>query len=1090
MSSDYRPRTLDEVLDEELVEIRRRDGSGPTDRTLVGLAFSGGGIRSATFGLGVLEALRHLGVLKKAHYLSTVSGGGYIGAWLSANCWRAKNPPVDESSRREPADWLHHDADWTESIAHLRRYSNYLSPEVGFFSADTWSMFAIWLRNAMLMQATVILAIACALLIPRLLVIGFQHWHEVGNGRWTTIVLFLAGVVGIAGNHIRVTHGRLWFLRASSWPAGLIGAFGFGGIALATGYLTGFAPFQDGPVDYRTSIPIAILLVATAFCLLPVGTRIVQCVMPKATQVNYTQGWVQALVVVPMLVSGYLVGAILWHQTMTVSPLSDIDTYGTLFLTAPRYWPFPLAVVFFSLWLLSTCSIDNWRRPRAVVMAMLAPVVCVVALHALLCAIMLLLHQWRPYGLAHAFVWAPPLVLFAWSLTIVVLIGMLGRDSTEDVREWWSRLGAWHLIYGAAWMIVAVAAVYSPSWVYSAVATSPALSLSTVAGWAGTIASGLLAGHSDSTGSTVGRPRGNAAIRMVAHVAPFVFIAGLLVAVATMLDIIVVKNTYDGSWWSLGTSNHTEFLMVVFAILNVCVWTLLIVAYRVDINEFSLNAFYRNRLVRCYLGATRFRPRERRPQNFTGFDGKDDLSLAELADRRRNAAGPLHIVNCALNLGGSSDLALHTRHSASFTMTPLHCGSDYPAASDSGSLEGLGYVPTAKYCGSEDAPTLGQAISVSGAAASPNMGYHTSPVVAFLLTVFNVRLGWWFPNPQRRIALASPHFNLPYVVAELFGMATAKSDFLMVSDGGHFENLAVYELVKRRCRVIIASDAECDANLNFEGLGTLIRMCKVDFGVDISIDVGSLRKRTDSSWSANRCAVGTITYPDVAEPGILIYLKAAMTGNEEDTSVLQYKTTHPAFPHETTGDQFYGEDQFESYRRLGRDVAYRAFETVIPETERTQDHDMYSLAVRLRDICSPTLERVGRFTAQTERLIQLWEQVRATSDLQNLDQWMIGSASSAADQNAVRSRVYLCVEMIQLMENVYLDLNLEETWHHPDNVGWQTMFKLWSASPDIQHAWTVTCGIFGLRFRYFCERHLGLPANAAAGGVSSPAGIT
>ena len=109
-------------------------------------------------------------------------------------------------------------------------------------------------------------------------------------------------------------------------------------------------------------------------------------------------------------------------------------------------------------------------------------------------------------------------------------------------------------------------------------------------------------------------------------------------------------------------------------------------------------------------------------------------------------------------------------------------------------------MPTAEYGGRLGAPTLGQAISVSGAAASPNMGYHTSPVVAFLLTVFNVRLGWWFPNPARRPpAQPSPHFNLRYMIVELFGGATDKSKFLMISDGGHFENLAAYELVRRRC---------------------------------------------------------------------------------------------------------------------------------------------------------------------------------------------------------------------------------------------------------------------------------------------------
>lgn len=184
--------------------------------------------------------------------------------------------------------------------------------------------------------------------------------------------------------------------------------------------------------------------------------------------------------------------------------------------------------------------------------------------------------------------------------------------------------------------------------------------------------------------------------------------------------------------------------------LGVCAVLLLLLGWRTDVNVFSLNAFYRNRLVRAYLGATRLTnanspearpPADRRnPQYFTGFDEKDDLPLADLIGDKL-LAGPLHIVNCALNLGGSSDLSLHTRHSASFTLSPLYAGSDYEQSDASGEPTKIGYVATAQYGGRREETTLGKAVSVSGAAASPNMGYHTSPVVAFLLTVFNLRLG-------------------------------------------------------------------------------------------------------------------------------------------------------------------------------------------------------------------------------------------------------------------------------------------------------------------------------------------------------------
>jgi hypothetical protein len=462
-------------------------------------------------------------------------------------------------------------------------------------------------------------------------------------------------------------------------------------------------------------------------------------------------------------------------------------------------------------------------------------------------------------------------------------------------------------------------------------------------GWLGTVAGGLFAGHSNSTsGAPKEKPTKSRILETIAAFAPFVFIGGLLIGIATVLNKIVFINS--GQTWSTVGGIHTDpsaFLNVSLALSASCIAALLVLAARVDINEFSLNAFYRNRLVRCYLGATRFRPRDRHPQNFTGFDDDDDLKLCELTAVRGMREGPLHIVNCALNLGGSSDLALHTRHSASFTLSPLQCGSSYLSRTQTGEAQELGYVPADTYGGPFGTPTLGQAISVSGAAASPNRGYHTSPAVSFLLTVFNVRLGWWFPNPVKSgIRFPSPHFSLRYLFAELFGGANDKSKFLMISDGGHFENLAAYELVRRKCRVIIISDGECDPELQFAGLGTLIRMCDVDFGAKILINVASIRHEADGPWSTERHAVGRIVYGGETPDGILIYLKASMTGRE-NTAVLQYKSSHGDFPHETTGDQFYGEDQFESYRELGRDVAGRAFEPV------KDQRDPVALATRL-----------------------------------------------------------------------------------------------------------------------------------------------
>lgn len=922
------PKVWTDVKAEELRRVRARR-SDPADKKgpLVGLAFSGGGIRSATFGLGVLETLKSLGVLKAVDYISTVSGGGYIGSWLTAGCYRRPG-------------WLERDADWASATAHLRRYSNYLSPSVGFFSADTWSMITIWLRNATLIQTTVILAVACALLLPRLLFEVFCYWPNAGDFRWLSILLFILGIVGIAGNQMRLTGGKGFLLskillRRNGWPYGLAGAALCGALAYGYALSIGFDPFHGGEVRYSGALPVAALLVVGGFLLQPVAVRLVSLFWlghenDRPTEVNYTQTWVQAAVVIPMGIAAFLVTAILWKDaqptTTGAAGLHSLESYGDFLIQGWRYWPFPLSVVFVSFWLLSVWGIHDRTDWKGLLTAMWAPFVGSFAMHAMLSAVMLLLHHWAsdPSGNAvKVFVFAPALVALAFVQSVVVLIGMIGRQSTDAVREWWSRLGAWLGIYATAWMVIAMSAVYGP-WIMNWVFSGRYATSLTAGGWVATVISGLVSGGSATTKGAPAKSTATQVKEILAVVAPFVFIAGLLLGVGWALDSIISLNA--NASWTTSTSVETPFtplFRVSLATLSACGAALLLMAWRVDINQFSLNEFYRNRLVRCYLGATR----ERNPQNFTGFDDDDDVALADLAGTDATPSpGPLHIVNCALNLGGSSDLALHTRHSAAFTMSPYYCGSAYESHDQTGHPQEVGYIPTASYGGRFGAPTLGQAVSVSGAAASPNMGYHTSSVTAFLLTLFNVRLGWWFPHPRQvGASAASPTFSLRYLLTELFGGASDKSRFLMISDGGHFENLAAYELIRRECDVVIISDGECDPTLTFEGLGTLIRMCEVDFGAKININVDDIRLASPDAWSRNHYAVGTITYKDNAKTGTLIYVKASMTG-KEDTPILQYKSSHPAFPHESTSNQFYKEDQFESYRHLGQTAARQAFD--------------------------------------------------------------------------------------------------------------------------------------------------------------------
>ncbi len=332
-------------------------------------------------------------------------------------------------------------------------------------------------------------------------------------------------------------------------------------------------------------------------------------------------------------------------------------------------------------------------------------------------------------------------------------------------------------------------------------------------------------------------------------------------------------------------------------------------AWFININRFSLHALYRNRIVRAYLGASNA---DRKPNVFTGFDPNDNQAMCSLGTK------PLHTVNIALNLVGGKELAWQQRKAESFTVTALHAGNRY-----------LGYRRASEY-GSKI--TLGTAVAISGAAASPNMGYHSSPAITFLLTLFNIRLGWWLGNPAKSAFKdASPGFALGPLLAEAFGLTNSERRFVNLSDGGHFENLGLYEMVLRRCHFIVVSDAGRDEDCAFEDLGNAIRKIRIDTGIPITIDKMLIlpRKRSEDQRqkTPKYCAIGRIQYSEIDGAdlpaaqrkdldGILIYLKPALVG-DEPIDIYNYAATNQMFPHESTGDQWFSESQFESYRMLG-----------------------------------------------------------------------------------------------------------------------------------------------------------------------------
>jgi hypothetical protein len=699
---------------------------------------------------------------------------------------------------------------------------------------------------------------------------------------------------------------------------------------------------------------------------------------------------------------------------------------------------------------------------------------CVVVLYLALCAILYLNLRWMtdPNRFeSYAFVFGPALVLAAFTLSVVVFIGLSGRRSNEAQREWWTRFGAWLTIYATVGLALTAAAVFGPRLTLLLFAqTGPWLSTvkwGAVVSWIGTVAGGLFAGNSSKTAGPESTNK-SFALEILAKAGGFAFVVGALLATATvlyqLLRNIATNDSASVDYWLV--LQHIPFLWAFFAVWIVVILCGILFSWFFEINIFGLSQFYRNRLVRCYLGATRWTPGLRKPQPFTKFDFKDDMPLSALKDDFR---GPFPIFNCTLNLAGSSDISLHTRHSASFSLTPLHCGSDRPK---------VGYAPTGDPVPPDQNSfaggiKLGQAVAISGAAASPNMGYNTSPLVALLLTMFNLRLGWWFPNPGKQSWNARGlRFGLSYLGRELVGMADENQNFLNVSDGGHFENLGVYELLRRRCKVIIACDAECDEVLQFPALGNLVRIAATDFGASIDLDVRSIQRQKEGHSLAH-CAVGKIKYSNGAI-GYLIYLKSSVTG-DEDIGISQYRSGHPSFPHETTANQFFSEDQFEAYRRLGHHIVRTSFRGNQPGT------NPMAVAVKLADVTVSARTSGESFLKHTRTLDRIWEQFRRSpalhpfiDELMNIRPPVAVFPPIPANPHQTSEELCMALQLIQLMEDVFLDLQLDDFWDHPDNRGWAILFMRWARSPKFRAFWAQTRRTFGIRFEYFCEARLGL----------------
>jgi hypothetical protein len=531
-----------------------------------------------------------------------------------------------------------------------------------------------------------------------------------------------------------------------------------------------------------------------------------------------------------------------------------------------------------------------------------------------------------------------PLLLGLFLVAATLFVGLAGKFTDDGDREWLARCGAWILIAVFARSAVSALAIFGPEALTAGVRYGIPWILSAVGGASGLATLVLGGSRRTAAGKEQEKKPGGLAIADVALALAAPVFTVLFLAFLALLTTWLIE-------WA-GAIGSRDPIQVLF---QSGIWTLLAVAAGllavgllmssfIDINRFSLHAAYRDRLIRAYLGASRPRG-TRRPNPFTGFDEQDNVLMRELAENR-----PFHVVNIALNLVAGRNLAWQDRKAEPFTVTPLHAGSyllGYRSARDYGLHRGRGSWRERRSI------SLGTAMAVSGAAASPNMGYHSSPVVTFLLALFNVRLGWWLGNPGKAgedtFDQPGPRLAARPLLAEAFGLTDDRNPYVYLSDGGHFENLGLYEMILRRCRFIVVSDAESDADFKFEGLASAVAKVRTDLGVPIEFakilmqprdPKGTVYEPGQNAAPPPYCAVGRIGYScadgtPAEDDGYLLYIKASLNGTEP-VDVFNYAKTHPGFPHESTGDQLYSESQFESYRALGRNAVAKIFDGVQP----------------------------------------------------------------------------------------------------------------------------------------------------------------
>ncbi len=888
-----------------------RPGTGRAHHGLVGLALSGGGVRSAAFCLGAIQALDRWGVFKKFDYLSTVSGGGFTGACLSSLY-----------AKGDPSFPFRHSYGVPEGpvLRHLRNYSNYLAPRgiMDYLKAPGLLLRGI-LANLMIILPYVFLA--------AILTVWFAgptiRSAVYTNLPWDTEVTIehRAGVAQLTFFDSR--HDRL-----SLTLTDLLTSWGYSAPVVISGL----------PPDARVMPPGAIKVAEGAWRLSRRQIESFALDLPQdaVTHFNATLRMVgefdddptaprfnvwKEFIVATYIAIGVLAAVLLVYPFLqTVGHKFGFSTWGSrdlgnsllaILFGVTALVAFvelqPIATYYFTyLWLTDTLPlIDTFTGLLTAIAGLLAAYSGRIAKRVNKLSGTLLLIGIGLFG---------PLVF--WLIYL-----MMNRWAICGPPRW-TKPPQW---------------AEPPEWIKP---------LSEVfAAWP--------------------------AQRELCNQPTLVDVAA-----ASSQAVVAAYGILAGA-------------IVVYALIFI------------NVNRTSLHGYYRDRLSKAYL-FDRPRRRNSAPDSTEELAHNDRQLLHELRGKPRGFklarrlvgvgkrlvesrlnvftaqtwadigkilsgreegvpkglfVGPYHLINATINIqkpeihaaegkDGSDEVKVRShdlrgRKADYFLFSQLHVGSRITG-----------------YCSSEEMHEedrhldLGTAMAISGAAAAPNMGTSTVKPLVFIMTMMNVRLGYWLPNPRFVHFRHNPDANRNsgatvkprliqklrkdgkrlvnflrlatrvgplYLLLELFGNLNETWAFVNVSDGGHIENLGLYPLLVRRCRLIIAVDGERDPKVKerhkFSALASAIRHAKIDEGIDINIDLRQIGEEDGKHF-----AVGEIDYGPDFPSGWLVYIKSSLT-QDENPYIREYQLKNPDFPHESTGDQFFNETQFECYRALGYHAA-------------------------------------------------------------------------------------------------------------------------------------------------------------------------